>query len=125
MEISENAQSSPSVADPVVSEPKGLYPVAEAIASALASPLEFVGMGPWPGTMRRFSCAYKNDHILVVENVCLSSLPDALRVVIISPTRGRVTIAVEGKPGSGAIESLRRENYRNFTVATELPIPAE
>ncbi len=94
----------------------GLYGADEALRDALSGPLRYVGTGTWPGIRRMFSCAYRNERVLVVNVYCSPTDRQALRVAIYSPKRGRVSIYAEGKSG---ISSQRRADYFTFMVESE------
>jgi hypothetical protein len=107
---------------PVVNEPPPRpagdlpYPLDEAVADALASPLTHVATGPWFGIYRVDACMYRNDRVLVVDVYCTTKEMSSFRVDVFSPTRGRVTIYAEAtKP----ISTLTRADYFTFKAEVE------
>jgi hypothetical protein len=97
---------------------RGLYGAEEALRDALSSPLQHVGTGTWPGIRRMFACAFQNERVLVVNVYCSPTDRQALRVIIYSPTRGRVSVYAESK---GRVSARRRADYFTFMVDSEPP----
>ncbi|HEX5659255.1 MAG TPA: hypothetical protein VFX59_18805 [Polyangiales bacterium] len=104
------------VSVPTPAPAQGLYGAEEALRDALATPLQHVGTGTWPGIRRMFACAFQNDRVLVVSVYCSPTDRQALRVVIYSPQRGRVSIYAEAK---GGVSSRQRADYFTFMVESE------
>jgi hypothetical protein len=102
----------PAEAVPALAAPAKLYPLGEAIADATSGPLEFIGMGPWPGTFRRFSCAYRNERVIVVEHHCMPNTRTDIRVQILSPKGGSVAVTAQAK--KGVITGQERAAYRDM-----------
>jgi hypothetical protein len=98
--------------------PAGLYAADEAVRDALASPLEYVGTGPWPGVDRMHACVFRNPRVLLVNAYCSPKETNALRIDVYSPTRGRVRIYAESR---GAISARSRQDYFTFTAESEPP----
>lgn len=88
----------------------------EAIADVLASPLTYVGSGPWFGMFRLDSCLYRNDRVLVVNVYCTKKEQNAARIDVFSPTRGRVMIYAEAKK---PISGIKRAQYLTFKTESE------
>src|SRR4051812_30389064 len=94
----------------------------EALADAMSSPLEIVGVGSWPGTFRRLACFYRNARVFVIDEKCSSPAePTAMSVHVLSPTRGRVTIYADG---ARKISAATRADYTLFGAATAEVRPA-
>jgi hypothetical protein len=100
----------------------GLYTVDEALKEALSGTLEYVGTGRWPGIERSFSCAFRNERVVVVNAYCTRREATALRIDIYSPGRGRVRLYAEAK---GPISQRERAQYFSFVAATEPPAGPE
>jgi hypothetical protein len=96
----------------------GLYAADEALRDALASPLEYVGTGDWPGINRMQACAFRNDRVLLVNVYCTLSEAHAFRIDVYSPRRGRVRIYAEAQ---GPISEHSRLTYFTFTAESEPP----
>jgi hypothetical protein len=86
----------------------------------LSGPLRLVGKGAWHGLSGSLSCVYRNDRVLVVDEYCRQREMNAFGVIIVSPTRGRVSIFVEGK---APISKLERRDYLTFTGRSEILDP--
>ncbi len=97
---------------------EGLYGPDEALRDALSSPLQHVGTGRWPGISRMYSCAFRNERVLVVNVYCGTTDVLAFRVDILSPKRGRVRIYAEA---SGPILGRARQQYFTFMAESEPP----
>jgi len=106
----------PLVVHPPRSASDELYPLDEAVADALATPLTYVDTGPWFGIFRIAACMYRNDRVLVVDVYCTSKEMSSFRVDVFSPTRGRVTIYAEAK---APISTLARADYFTFKAEVE------
>lgn len=96
----------------------GLYTAEEALRDALSSPLEYVGTGRWPGINRMYTCAFRNERVLVVNVYCGTTDARAFRIDVYSPRRGRVRIYAEA---SGPILARIRKQYFTFMAESELP----
>jgi hypothetical protein len=95
---------------------EGLYAVDEALRDALSSPWQHVGTGRWPGISRMYSCAFRNERVLIVNVYCGTTAVRAFRVDIYSPERGRVSIYAEA---SGPIVARTRHQYFTFMAESE------
>jgi hypothetical protein len=102
----------------VLPRPEGLYGPDEALRDALSSPLQHVGTGRWPGISLSYTCAFRNERVLVVNVYCGTTDVRAFRVDILSPKRGRVRIYAEA---SGPILSRARHQYFTFMAESEPP----
>ena len=92
------------------------YSALDALADVESGPLKHIGTGAWPGNYSIKACAYRNERVLVVDGYCTHKEQPAFRLVVLSPTRGRVDIYAEAdKPISG----LKRADYQTFYVDTE------
>src|SRR5262245_1184703 len=90
-----------------------LYAADEALRDVLSGELQFIGMGRWPGVARSHACAFRNDHVLVVNVYCtLAELP-AFRIEVYSPARGRVRIYAEA---NGPVSARARADYFTFVA---------
>jgi hypothetical protein len=97
---------------------EGLYTADEALRDALSSPWEHLGTGRWPGINRMYTCAFRNERVLVVNVYCGKTDARAFRVDVYSPTRGRVSIYAEA---SGPILARMRQQYFTFMAESEPP----
>jgi hypothetical protein len=97
---------------------EGLYAADEALRDALSSPWEHVGTGRWPGISRMYTCAFRNQRVLVVNVYCGKTDARAFRIDVYSPKRGRVRIYAEA---SGPILSRLRQQYFTFMAESEPP----
>lgn len=95
-----------------------LYDADEALKDVLSGTLEYVGTGRWPGVDRSYSCAFRNERVVVVSSYCGRKDVQAFRIDIYSPGRGRVRLYAES---SGPISKRDRERYFSFVAATEPP----
>jgi hypothetical protein len=98
--------------------PVDLYGADEALKDVLSGPLEHVGTGRWPGIDRSFSCAFRNDRVVVVNAYCTRKEAPAFRIDVYSPGRGRVRLYAEA---TGPISGRDRARYFSFVAATEPP----
>jgi hypothetical protein len=109
---------------PVVQAPlepppvEGLYTADEALRDALSSPWQHVGTGRWPGINRMYTCAFRNERVLIVNVYCGKTDARAFRVDVYSPQRGRVSIYAEA---SGPIMPRMRQQYFTFMAESEPP----
>jgi hypothetical protein len=101
---------------------EALYGADEALRDALSGPLQHVGTGRWPGISRMYTCAFRNERVLVVNVYCGTTDVRAFRVDILSPKRGRVRIYAEA---SGPILSRARHQYFTFMAESEPPAGPE
>jgi hypothetical protein len=97
---------------------EGLYGPDEALRDALSSPLQHIGTGRWPGISRSYTCAFRNQRVLVVNVYCGTTDVRAFRVDILSPKRGRVRIYAEA---SAPILTRARHQYFTFMAESEPP----
>jgi hypothetical protein len=112
------ALATPAVQTSLPRPAEGLYTVDEALRDALSSPWHHVGTGRWPGISRMYSCAFRNDRVLIVNVYCGTTEVRAFRVDIYSPRRGRVSIYAEA---SGPILARTRHQYFTFMAESEPP----
>jgi hypothetical protein len=96
----------------------GLYAADEALRDALSSPWQHVGTGRWPGINRMYTCAFRNERVLVVNVYCGKTDARAFRIDVYSPKRGRVRIYAEA---SGPILPRVRQQYFTFMAESEPP----
>lgn len=96
------------------------YGLAEALSDALSGPLRLVGKGTWYGLSGSLACVYRNDRVLVVDEYCRRREMNSLGVAIVSPTRGRASISVEGRK---PVSTLERRDYLNFSGRSEILDP--
>jgi hypothetical protein len=90
-----------------------LYTITEALDDIAASPLEYIGTGPWFGNDSIKACAYRNTNVLVAYDYCTGREQVALGLHVISPTRGSLHVYVEApKP----ISTLVRSDYLIFKI---------
>ncbi len=118
---SERPSPPPAVMRPAPPPPPpqaNLYAVEEALQDVLSGPLEYVGTGRWPGIDRSFTCAFRNERVLVVNAYCTKKDAPAFRIDVYSPGRGRVRLYAES---NGPISNRDRERYFSFVAATEPP----
>jgi hypothetical protein len=109
----------PSVVRALLRPPvQGLYAADEALRDALSSPWQHVGTGRWRGISRMYSCAFRNERVLVVNVYCGTSDARAFRVDIYSPQRGRVSIYAEA---TGPVLPRLRPQYFTFMAESEPP----
>lgn len=95
-----------------------LYAADEALRDVLSGELQFIGLGRWPGVARSHACAFRNDHVLVVNVYCtLTELP-AFRIEVYSPARGRVRIYAEA---NGPVSTRARGDYFTFVAESGAP----
>jgi len=97
--------------------PEELYPLDEALADALATPLVHVGTGEWFGLFKVNSCVYRNDRVFVVNLYCGPKEMSSFGLVVLSPTRGRVYLYAEA---TAPISTLVRADYFTFKGETEI-----
>lgn len=95
-----------------------LYTADEALQDVLSGPLEYVGTGRWPGVDRSYSCAFRNERVLVVSAYCTRKDAPALRIDVYSPGRGRLRLYAEA---SGPISERERASYFSFVASSEPP----
>ena len=93
-----------------------LYTITEALEDIAASPLEFIGTGPWFGNFSIHACAYRNARVLVVYEYCTGKEQPALGLIVISPARGRLVIYAEAE---SAISKLTRADYQTFKAEVQ------
>jgi hypothetical protein len=96
-----------------------LYTVDEALKDILSGTLQYVGTGRWPGVDRSFSCAFRNERVVVVTAYCTRTETPAFRIDVYSPRRGRVRLYAES---NGPISKRDRALYFSFVAASE-PLP--
>ena len=94
-----------------------LYTYDEAFADIFSGPLKHIGTGEWHGLFRVYSCAYRNDRVIVINIYCTKSFEKkAFGLVVLSPTRGRAYLYAEAeKPISG----LKRADYFSYRFEAE------
>lgn len=97
---------------------ENLYGADEALQDVLSSPWEYVGTGRWPGINRMYTCAFRNERVLVVNVYCGKTDARAFRLDVYSPERGRVSIYAEA---SGPILVRMRQQYFTFMAESEPP----
>lgn len=102
---------------PVTATP--LYPPEEALADALSSPLEFIGISHFDAPSIQ-ECAYRNQKVLVVNRYCTTREITATGITIIHPDRGVVRFYAEAKE---PISTIAREDYDNWRMDTHDPYP--
>ena len=112
--------AAPPVALPVQVAIEGPYPLADALADALATPLSYVGKGAFYGSYRLLSCTYRNDRVVVIDTYCTNREQSSFGIIIVSPTRGRVTLHAEGR---AAVSGLRHADYLYFRGRSEAVDP--
>jgi hypothetical protein len=105
--------------------PAPLYTVTEALDDVAAAPLKLIGTGKWPGLETYHACAYQNDRVIVVNVYCSAREAPAVDVIVMSRTRGRVSIYAEA---GVEISTVSRADYIDFTLAVgpvfSEPVPA-
>ncbi|HEY0252683.1 MAG TPA: hypothetical protein VGC41_14205 [Kofleriaceae bacterium] len=97
-----------------------LYTISEALEDLASGPLVFIGTGEWFGTYAIHACAYRNSRVIVVNIYCTAKEQPAFSVIVISPTRGHLTIYAES---DSAISKLARAEYMTFRLESEPPVP--
>jgi hypothetical protein len=105
-------------ARPTTGPGQTLYAADEALQDVLSGPWQYLGTGKWPGIRRMYACAFRNDHVFVVNVYCGTTERQAFRLDVYSPTRGRVTIYAETK---GPVSASRRPDYFTFMAESEPP----
>lgn len=96
------------------------YSLPDALADAMSGPLRLVGKGAWYGLSGSLACVYRNDRVLVVDEYCRQREVSSLGVTVVSPTRGRASIYVEGpRP----VSKLERREYLIFSGRSEILDP--
>jgi hypothetical protein len=108
----------PAVQAPLPAPREGLYAADEALRDALSSSWQHVGTGRWPGINRMYSCAFRNERVLIVNVYCGTVDARAFRLDVYSPKRGRVRIYAEA---SGPILARVRQQYFTFMAESEPP----
>jgi hypothetical protein len=108
------------VRTPDVASGTPLYPLEEALADALSSPLEYVGTGMWPGQFRIPSCIYRNKKVIVVNAYCTIKEIGATGITVLHPEKGRVGFYAEAQ---GPISTIGREDYENWGFSSADPVP--
>jgi hypothetical protein len=99
-----------------------LYTITEALDDVAASPLEFIGTGAWFGNASIHACAYHNARVIVVNEYCTANETPALGLIVISPTRGRLSIYAEA---DAAISTLTRADYQTFNAEVQPALQKE
>ncbi|PTL82139.1 hypothetical protein [Vitiosangium sp. GDMCC 1.1324] len=99
-----------------------LYPPEEALADALASPLEHLGTGVWPGRYKIPSCAYRNDKVVVLDSFCTLREMNPTTVWIFNPERGTVVFSARGDRGA-LVSKVKRDQYEQWGFSTLEPYP--
>lgn len=102
-----------------VTEQNDLYSAEEALHDTLSGELEYIGTGRWPGVERSRACAFRNQRVVIVNAYCTLYEPQAFRVDVYSPDRGRVRIYAET---TGAVSRRERRDYFTFMVESS-PAP--
>lgn len=95
-----------------------LYAAEEALRDVLASELQYLGAGRWPGVERSRACAFRNDRVLVVNVYCTRIESPAFRIEVYSPERGRIRLYAEA---NGPISARRRGEYFTFMAESGPP----
>ncbi|HEX8700513.1 MAG TPA: hypothetical protein VF815_16810 [Myxococcaceae bacterium] len=105
---------------PDVASGTPLYPLEEALADALSSPLEYVGTGIWPGQFRVPSCVYRNKQVIVVNSYCTIKELSATGIKVFHPEKGLVGFYAEAQD---PISTIGREDYENWSFSSSEPVP--
>ena len=106
--------------EPAPAVERGLYSAEEALHDTLSGELEYIGTGRWPGVERSRACAFRNQRVVIVNAYCTLYEPQAFRLDVYSPERGRVRIYAEA---AGAVSVRTRSDYFTFMVESS-PAPS-
>jgi hypothetical protein len=94
-----------------------MYTAEDAMHDALASPLELVGVGAWPGYFRHLSCIYRNTNVIVVDMRCNKRETYQFVAIVDSPARGRVEIVADARQKTAPLSTVPRAGYETFEVS--------
>lgn len=97
--------------------PPPMYTAEDAIHDVLASPLELVGVGAWPGYFRHLSCIYRNTQVIVVDMRCNRRETYQFVAIVDSPGRGRVEIVADARQKTVPLSTVPRAGYETFEVS--------
>lgn len=95
-----------------------VYTLDEVLADVFSSPLRHIGTGPWHGIQRSHACAYRNDQVIVVDVYCTIKEGTAIRIDVLSPSRGRARLYAEARD---RISRVRRDDYFSFLGEAQPP----